>query len=31
MNYVDILLFYQCYNDVYGSYKALEWIIKKGK
>ena len=31
MAYVDLLLLHQCYNDVYGSWRALERIYKEGK
>ena len=31
MEYVDLLLLHQCYNDVYGSWRALEKIYKEGK
>ena len=29
MPYVDLLLLHQCYNDVYGSWRALERIYKE--
>ena len=31
MAYVDLILLHQCYNDVYGSWRALERIYKEGK
>ncbi len=31
MPYVDLILLHQCYNDVYGSWRALEKIYKEGK
>ena len=31
MTYVDLILLHQCYNDVYGSWRALERIYKEGK
>ena len=31
MPYVDLILLHQCYNDVYGSWRALERIYKEGK
>ena len=31
MSYVDLILLHQCYNDVYGSWRALERIYKEGK
>ena len=31
MQYVDLILLHQCYNDVYGSWRALERIYKEGK
>ena len=31
MPYVDLLLLHQCFNDVYGSWRALERIYKEGK
>ena len=30
MPYVDLILLHQCYNDVYGSWRALERIYKEG-
>ena len=31
MAYVDLLLLHQCYNDIYGSWRALIRIYKEGK